>query len=154
MITKEAIETIIKSKLDADNCFIVETAISADNVIRVVIDSNAGIPIDYCVEISNLIEASLNRDVEDFELEVSSAGIGCELKVLGQFQKNIGNNIEVTFPNGSHIKGILTSANADHFEFDAEEKIKPDGAKKKITVTNHYRYAYSEIKQVKDIISF
>lgn len=154
MITKETVQQIIAEKIKSDNCFIVEITISADNVISVLVDSKNGISIDYCVELSNMIEANLNRDVEDFELQVSSAGIGCELKVIEQFEKNIGNQVEVTMPTGAHFKGILRNANIDGFEVEVEEKEKIEGSKKKQIVLKSYRYKYDEVKQVKDIISF
>ncbi|MBP5366723.1 MAG: ribosome assembly cofactor RimP [Bacteroidales bacterium] len=154
MITKDIVEQIIAPRITADGNFIVEITVTPDNVITVVVDSKNGISIDYCVELSRLIEASLNRDVEDYELQVSSAGIGCELKVPGQFEKNIGNQVEVTRLNGSRFKGTLTDADAEGFGIEVEEKIKEEGSKKKTTVLNTYRYKYDEVKTVKDIISF
>jgi len=154
MITEEIVGKIVEAKLAEDGVFVVELTVSADNAIRLVVDKKEGVDIDYCVALTRLIEDSLDRDVEDYDLEVSSAGIGCELKVLGQFEKNLGNEVEVTYVNGSHKKGILTSADAEGFEVDIEEKVVVEGAKKKQTVTNHYRYAYNEVKQVKDVISF
>lgn len=154
MITKDIVEQIIASKIASDGNFIVEITVTPDNVISVVVDGRNGISIDYCVELTRAIEASFNRDVEDYELQVSSAGIGCELKVLGQFEKNIGNQIEVTRANGSHFKGTLKNADAEGFDIEVEEKIKEEGSKKKIIVLNTYRYKYDEVKTVKDIISF
>lgn len=154
MITADKIKSIIDAKLAEDGMFIVEINVSADNVIEVVIDRKEGIDIDYCVTLTRLIESQLDRDTEDYELQVSSAGIGCELKVLGQFLKNLGNEVEVTYPNGSHKKGILTAADDNGFDVNIDEKITVEGQKKKQTVTNHYHYAYSEVKMVKDVINF
>lgn len=154
MITADKIRQIIDAKLADDQVFIVELTVSADNSIRLVVDRKSGIDIDYCVTLTRLIEDNLDRDVEDFDLEVSSAGIGCELKVLGQFEKNLGNEVEVTYPNGSHKKGILTAADAEGFEVNIDEKIVVEGQKKKQTVTNHYRYRYDEVKSVKDVLDF
>ncbi|MCQ2228184.1 MAG: ribosome assembly cofactor RimP [Bacteroidales bacterium] len=154
MITVDTVGKIVEAKLAEDGVFVVELTVSADNSIRLVVDKKEGVDIDYCVTLTRMIEEALDRDVEDYDLEVSSAGIGCELKVLGQFEKNLGNEVEVTYANGSHKKGILTAADAEGFEVDIEEKIVVEGAKKKQTVTNHYRYAYNEVKLVKDVISF
>lgn len=154
MIESEVIEKIIADKIAADGVFIVELNVSNDNSIRLVVDRKTGVDIDYCIELSHLIEAGLDRDKEDFEIEVSSAGIGCELKVLGQYEKNLGNEIEITFANGSHKNGVLTAADADGFEADIDERVEVEGQKKKQMVRNHYRFAYSEVKKVKDIISF
>lgn len=154
MISKETVRQIVVDRLAADECFEVELTISAQNDITLVIDSLRGVSIDYCVELSHLIEEKLSRDEEDYSLEVSSAGIGCALRVLGQFQKNIGNEVEVTYPNGAHKKGILTQADAEGFAFTCREKVQQEGQKKKVEVEQTYRHAYNEVKQVKDIISF
>lgn len=154
MISVERIKEIVGAKIIDDEVFIVELVVSESNAIRLVVDRKSGVDIDYCVALTHLIEDNLDREVEDYDLEVSSAGIGCELKVLGQFEKNLGNEVEVTYPNGSHKKGILTAADEQGFEVDIEEKVAVEGKKCKQTVKNHYRYAYNEVKQVKDIISF
>lgn len=154
MIKTADIENIVRQRTDTDGVFIVELSVSTDNVIKLVVDRKEGISIDYCAELTRLVEDNFDRNVEDYELEVSSAGIGCELKVLGQFEKNLGNEVEVTYPNGSHKNGILTSADDNGFEVDIEERIQVEGQKKKQLVTNHYRYAYTDVKTVKDIVRF
>lgn len=154
MISVEKIKEIIGAKIVEDGVFIVELTVSESDEIRLVVDRKSGVDIDYCVALSHLIEDNLDREAEDYDLEVSSAGIGCELKVLGQFEKNLGNEVEVTYPDGSHKKGILTAADAEAFEVDIEERVTVEGQKRKQLVKNHYRYAYNAVKQVKDIISF
>ncbi len=154
MITKDTIRQIIAEKLEADGCFEVEISVSSQNEIAVVVDSVQGISIDYCVELTRLIESALDRDAEDFALEVSSAGIGCVLQVPRQFLKNLGHEVEVTFANGSHKKGVLVVADDEHFEVDIDEKVQVEGQKKKQTVRTRCSYTYAEVKQVKDIISF
>ena len=154
MITESTVNEIILEKLNADGCFLVDITIGGDNSIFITIDSKSGISIDYCVELTRYIEERLDRDVEDYSLEVSSAGIGTVLRVIGQYEKNIGNEVEVTLPNGSWQKGILISVDSDVFEIECVEKEKVEGSKKKVEVVKRYRYAYNEVKQVKDIISF
>lgn len=154
MITEAVVKEIVNDKLSADGYFFVDLSIGADNSIHLVIDNKEGVSIDYCVELTRFIEEKLDRDVEDYSLEVSSAGIGAVLKVLGQYEKNIGNEVEVTMLNGAWQKGVLTAADAEGFEIDCVEKEKVEGSKKKVEVTKHYRYTYNEVKQVKDIVSF
>lgn len=154
MIKVEKIHELIDAKLEADGCFIVELTVSADNDITLVVDSNNGVSIDYCIEMNRLFEGAFDREVEDYSLEVSSAGIGCEFKVLGQYKKNIGNDVEVTYPNGSHIKGKLLEADEAKFIVETSEMVKVEGQKKKQLVTKQIELGYSEVKNVKDIISF
>ena len=109
-----------------------------------------------CEEASHILETYLeaNHSEDNYSIEVSSAGIGCVLKVKGQYLKNIDNEVEVTLPNGSHVKGTLKSADDEGFSVDIVEKVKLEGAKKKTDVVRSQYYKYNEVKQVKDIISF
>lgn len=154
MITAQDIHTIVDAKISADGCFIVELTVDADNNIRLVVDKRESLPVSYCVELTELIGQHLDRDVEDYALEVSTAGIGCELKVVGQYEKNIGNEVEVTLPDGAWLRGVLTSCDAEGFEIERQVKEPVEGSKKKITVVKRHTYKYNEVKQVKDIISF
>ena len=154
MISKERILEAVSQKISNDDNFIVELTISADNDIRLVVDGDNGIPISYCEELDALIETALDRDVEDYSLEVSSAGIGTELKVTRQFRKNIGNKVEVTMPNGSWIRGTLIDADDEGFDVETEEKRKVEGQKKKQTFTTVTHFLRADVKMVKDIVEF
>ena len=76
MISTELVYSFIEEKLKEDDVFVVELKVSKSNQITVLIDSDSGVNISYCVDISRLIEGSLDREEEDFELEVSSPGVG------------------------------------------------------------------------------
>ena len=154
MITKEQINTIINEKLEEDNCFLVDIKVSSGNKITVLIDSVDGINIDYCIQISRLIEGSLDREVEDFELEVSTPGLGQPLKVHQQYLKNIGRNVEVTPLEGSPLKGKLTEVSENGITIEEEKKVKIEGKKKKELKIFSHKYMFDEIKSVKVIISF
>ena len=146
MIDKDKVQSIVAPKVEADGNFIVEVSVDADNNIRIVVDSEAGIPISYCEELDALVETALDRDVEDYSLEVSSAGIGCEFKVLGQFRKNIGNQVEVTMPNGAWVRGTLVDVSDEGFDIETEEKRKVEGEKKKQIVKTVTHYAHSSLR--------
>lgn len=154
MITKERIVEIIKEKIEADDCFIVEVKVSASNKIMVTVDSLDGISIDYCIQISRLIESSLDRDEEDFELEVSTPGLGQPLKVLNQYKKNIGKEVEVTPFELAPFKGKLTSVTEEGFSVEEEKKVKIEGKKKKELKVFNHNYKFDEVKSVKIIVSF
>lgn len=154
MIKASQIEAVIADKLNEDEKFIVEVSVHPGNKISVVIDGDDGVPISYCIEISRLIEGNFDREVEDYELEVSSAGIGQPFRVLRQYQKNLGREVEVLETSGQKIKGKLVSANDEMFEVEIEEMIKVEGKKRKELQVRTVGYKYDEVKQVKDIISF
>lgn len=154
MITKEDVLAIVKQKVEADGNFIVEVDVSSSNEIRIVVDSESGIPISYCEEIDALVETNLDREKEDYSLEVSSAGICAEFKVFGQFRKNIGNKVEVTMPNGAWVRGVLIDADEAGFDIETEEKKKVEGEKKKQVVKTVTHYDLADVKSVRDIIEF
>lgn len=154
MITKEDVLAIVRQKVEDDGNFIVEVEVSPSNEIRIVVDSEKGIPISYCEEIDALVETSLDREKEDYSLEVSSAGICAEFKVFGQFRKNIGNKVEVTMPNGAWVRGVLVDADEAGFDIETEEKKKVEGEKKKQVVKTVTHYDLAAVKSVRDIIEF
>ena len=154
MITKEDVLAIVRQKVEDDGNFIVEVEVSPSNEIRIVVDSENGIPISYCEEIDALVETSLDREKEDYSLEVSSAGICAEFKVFGQFRKNIGNKVEVTMPNGAWVRGVLVDADETGFDIETEEKKKVEGEKKKQVVKTVTHYDLAAVKSVRDIIEF
>lgn len=86
----EEIKHLIEPILTEHHLFLVELKISKDNVIEVFVDALEGVNIQTCIAVSREIESSLNRDEEDFELTVSSAGIGYPFKVEQQYQKKSG----------------------------------------------------------------
>ena len=82
MILKDTVNQIIESYLASTDYYLVDLKISSDNRMQIEIDSFDGVSIDFCVALSRHIESELNRDEEDFELEVSSAGLTEPFKVL------------------------------------------------------------------------
>ena len=96
----------------------------------------------------------LDRDVEDYELEVGSAGITSPFKVLRQYVKNIGNEVEMLLKNGSKLTGVLKSADENGVVVSVEKKVKPEGAKRKVTVVEDESYTFDEIKYTKYLIRF
>jgi len=108
--------------------------------------------VGECVEISRHIEHSLDRETEDFSLEVSSPGLSGPFKVVRQYLKNIGREVEVVTITGDKQKGVLKSVNAAGFELEAVVKEKVDG--KKVEITKSLAFDFEQIKTVKIVISF
>jgi len=88
MITTEQIEKLVAEKLENKDVFLVDIRIRHGNRISVFLDSDTGVNIKTCAELSRYIEFNLDRESEDFELEVSSAGLDQPLKLLRQYVKN------------------------------------------------------------------
>jgi ribosome maturation factor RimP len=154
MILQSSINELICDKLDRDGYFLVKIEINSSNDVTVLIDSEKGVSIDYCVQISRLIEKSIDREVEDYSLEVSSPGLGEPFKVLNQYKKTIGKEVEVFTNNKIKIVGILTDVSENYFKIKEEKKVKVEGNKKKELQINLHQFRYDDIKYVKEIIKF
>jgi len=153
MIDKLKIAELVNEKLTEDQ-FLVDVTVSASNVVHVMVDSDTGISINQIVEISRFIEGNLDRDVEDFELSVFSAGLSEPFTLVRQYKKNAGTEVEVLLTNGQKLSGLLLAAAEDAIDLEVTTKEKIEGSKKKELLTRVHHIAYSEIKETKKILKF
>jgi ribosome maturation factor RimP len=109
MIGVEHITELVTKHIQGSDIFLVDVSVKPGNVIRVHVDTPDGISIDACVKISRFLNESLDRDVEDYSLEVSSPGLGGSFKVKQQYEKHMQREIEVLYTDGIKEHGILTS---------------------------------------------
>ncbi|MBO4985376.1 MAG: ribosome assembly cofactor RimP [Bacteroides sp.] len=154
MIEKKTVCQIVEEWLDGKEYFLVEVTISPENKILVEIDHKEGVWIEDCVELSRFIESKLDREVEDFELEVGSAGIGQPFKVLQQYLNHVGEEVEVLSKDGRKLSGILKEADDTHIILTIQKKVKEEGAKRPKMVDEDLNFTYNEIKYTKYLISF
>ncbi len=152
MINTEKIKKIIADWIEDKDIFFVALSIGFGNTIKVLLDKPEGITIDECVLISRMIEAKLNRDEEDYELQVSSPGLGMPFMVIEQYHKNIGNKIEVITLDGLKNKGILNKVTDKGIELGIETRVKKE-KKKKVIHKNIY-IDYNQITTAKTVIAF
>jgi len=154
MIEQPTILQIVENFVSRTDFYIVEVKVSPENQILVVFDSFQGVSIDDCESLNNFIESKLDREQEDYELEVSSPGLTEPFKVLKQYEKNIGNEVEIVTKKGEKFSGILTEVNFDNCTLQTEKLIKPEGAKRKIKITEKIPFRYEDIKTTKYILRF
>lgn len=156
MIDKKQISDIVESQLEGTDAFLVEVRVTPDNVVTVEIDSMTGVDIDTCARITRAIEQQVDRDVEDYELEVGSAGLTAPLKVRRQYEKNIGNDLEVLTRDGRKITGRLISVSPDGGEFTlaVPQKVKEPGKKRPVVVEVEQIFAVADTKSVKYLLNF
>ena len=154
MIEKKTVCQIVDEWLEGKDYFLVEVNISPDNKIVVEIDHKEGVWIEDCVELSRFIESKLNREDEDYELEVGSAGIGQPFKVLQQYINHIGEEVEVLTNDGRKLAGKLKEADDRHFTVTIQKKVKEEGAKRPKWTDEDLTFGYDEIKYTKYLISF
>lgn len=154
MIDKKIVKEVVEKEIADTNLFLVDISVSTSNAISVMIDSMEGVPINTCIELSRAIEKHFDREVEDFELQVASAGIGQPFQVIQQYHKNVGRDVEVLTTEGVKQTGKLITVGENEIEIEVEEKVKVEGKKKKQIVVNTYTFTFDQIKSTKDIITF
>ena len=154
MIDKKIVSGIVNEWLEDKDYFLVDVSVSPDDKIVVEIDHAEGVWIDDCVELSRFIESKLDREEEDYELEVGSAGIGQPFKVLQQYLIHIGKDVEVLTREGKKLEGVLKDANEETMTVTVMRKVKLEGAKRPKLVEEDVTYKYEEIKYTKYLISF
>ena len=145
---------MVNGALAGTDAFLVDVTVSGDNRIVVEIDSASSIAIDDCARINDIIENHFDRDVEDYELEVGSAGLTSPFRVKAQYDKNVGNPVEVLTNDGRKLKGTLKSASNENFTITVEKKVKPEGAKRPVLMEEDITFNYSEIKYTKYLFEF
>jgi len=153
MIDKVKIAELVNEKL-TDDQFLVDVTVSPSNVIDIMVDSDTGISINQIVEISRFVESNLDREVEDFELSVFSAGLSEPLRLLRQYKKNIDTEVDVLLTSGLKLTGILLKADDQGIDLEVTTKEKSEGSKKKELVTRVHTLGYPEIKETKKILKF
>ena len=146
MIDKFKVLDIVKDVLEGSDKYLVNMKITPDNRIFVDLDGDNGINIDDCIEVSRAIENSLNRDEEDFELNVSSAGADSPLKMPRQYRRHVGRELSVEPFEGAKVEGVLTEAG------DSQFTIKTKGSKKE--PSQELSFAYEDVKTARVIIRF
>lgn len=115
MINVETIHNLATEFLSDSNVFVVDVKVLKGNRIIVLLDGEQGVLVEDCVRTSRAIEASLNRDEEDFELEVSSFGIGTPLMLPRQYQINIGRTARVSLTDGRSLQGVISAVSEKGF---------------------------------------
>lgn len=154
MIDKKFLITHAEQFLEGSDNYLVDVTINPSNIISIEIDNDNGVNINDCVILSRHLESKLNRDEEDFEITVSSVGLTAPFKTLRQYQKNIGNEVEVLTKKGQKLFGILKLATDDNFTITISKKRRLEGAKRKTEVSEELQFKYEEIKHTKFVIRF
>lgn len=133
MIEKNLVTELVNEWLEGNDYFLTDVNVTPDSKIVVEIDHKDGVWIEDCVALSKFIEEHLDREKEDFELEVGSAGIGQPFKVVQQYENHVGKMVEV-MDEGKKVKGILKSVEGRDFTVTVQEKQKIEGKKKAMLV--------------------
>lgn len=154
MIDKNVVRKITEEWLSDKEYFLVDVEVTPDDRIVVEIDHADGVWIEDCAALSRFIEEHLNREEEDYELEVGSAGLGQPFKVAQQYVNCIGKEVEVLQADGKKLKGVLKSVEAPEFVVAVNEKVKLEGKKRPVMMDVDHKLNMNEVKYTKYLIRF
>ena len=145
----------IGGEIVARGCFIVDISVSKDNDIVLTIESENGkIELDDCVSLSRFFETKFDREVEDYSLTVSSAGLDQPFKVLKQYQKAVGSKVEVSLKGGKKMVAVLEAADEDSITLKYSAKEAVEGKKKKEIVEHVDSFTMDQVNAVRPFIEF
>ena len=153
MITKEQITNLANEALSDSDRFVVDITVSKSNVINIYIDADSSVTIDHCVELSRFIEGRLDREIEDYELSVSSAGIDYPLLKHRQLNKYIEKELEILNNEGVKKLYKLLSFTEEHIKVQ-EATVKMLGKLRKVVYAEPTELSFKDIKEIKPYINF
>lgn len=152
---KKKVEDLLKVALDErQDLFLISMTIGADNAIKIVIDGDNGVLVEDCMFVSRAIEHNLDREEEDFSLEILSSGATSPLLLPRQYQKHVGRNLEVNTKDNQNIEGELIEADQNTIQLEWKTREPKPVGKGKVTVTKNATIAFAEIKEAKVKIKF
>lgn len=157
MIKRAVIVELAQERIEEmDNgTYLVDVIVSDGGKILVEIDNiDGGASVQDCIRVSRNVEHNLDREVEDFELQVTTPGLSNAFKVHQQYLKNVGRNVKVVFKEVGSIEGKLVEVNDNEIVIETESKEKIEGRKKKELVVKQHPILIENIKETKIVISF
>ncbi|MDO4311308.1 MAG: ribosome assembly cofactor RimP [Prevotella sp.] len=154
MIDKNVVETIVEEWLQNGDYFLVDISMSPDHRIVVEIDHADGVWIEDCAELSRFVQEKLGEELDDYDLEVGSAGLGQPFKVARQYVNHVGKDVEVLTAEGRKVQGVLKAVDGDRFTVTVREKQKVEGKKRPVMADVDYEYDMNNVKYTKYLLSF
>ncbi|KFF15214.1 MULTISPECIES: ribosome assembly cofactor RimP [Flavobacterium] len=154
MTFKEKVNVLIaEGLLEKPSIFLIDLTITDAFKIIVSLDGDNGVLLQDCIDVSRAIENNLDREEQDFSLEVASVGVGSPLKMVRQYKKNIGRTLIVN-TNGEKIEAELVDANEDFIILSWEAREPKKIGKGKETVQKEQQIPYTEIKEAIVTVTF
>lgn len=147
MIDKKELQAFVESQLKDTDYFLTDIKITPSNEITVEIDSLTPGDIEECIKLTKAIENAFDRDVEDYELEVGTAGLTSPLKVKRQYEKYLGQDLEVLTSDGRKLHGLLRKVDENGIILAIEQKVKKEGVKKPVIESINIDLPFTNIKK-------
>ncbi|PBQ34866.1 ribosome assembly cofactor RimP [Sphingobacteriaceae bacterium] len=153
-MTKEHIIALANQYLNGTNMYVTGIKIGSDNHINVFLDGDEGVTIKDCVAVSRAIEGNLDREKEDYALDVSSHGATTPLVMPRQYKKHIGRTFEIKLVDGTKTEGDLVEWSEHEITLESTSRENKPVGKGKITVTKQQILKYDQIKESKIKLKF
>ena len=153
MINKETIKTLVEEWLQKGDYFLVDVMMDGDR-IAIEIDHADGVWVEDCAELSRYLQEKLGEELDEYELEVGSAGLGQPFKVVQQYKNHIGDDVEVLAADGKKYVGVLKTVEENNFVITTKEKQIPEGKKRPVLVDVDKTFAMDEVKYTKYVLNF
>jgi ribosome maturation factor RimP len=151
---QQKVNELLKNVLDENpSLFLIDLSIDKDNRIRVIIDGDEGVKVEDCIMVSRAIEHNLDREEEDFSLEVLSAGVSEPLTLVRQYKKNLGRKLAVKTAEES-LEGKLADVNEETITLQWKAREPKPVGKGKITVEKEAVVPYKNIVEAKVMVTF
>ncbi|GAB5564689.1 MAG: ribosome assembly cofactor RimP [Winogradskyella sp.] len=152
---KKIVEDLLQNALDErPDLFLIDFTISPENAIKIVLDGDNGVLVEDCMFVSRAIEHNMDREEQDFSLQVLSSGATSPLLMPRQYKRHVGRNLQVKTNEGDKIEGELASADEESVLLKWKTREPKPVGKGKVTVTKEASIAYSDIKEAKVKIKF
>ncbi len=150
MISKKIVTQLIEERIEGTDIFIVDVDISAGNKISITLDADDGLSIEKCMSVSRNVEHNLDREEEDFSLEVTSFGLSNPLQMPRQFKKYIGKKVVVVTNEMKKLEGTLLAFDDNGLDLELDLTKKQIKAK----VEPKINISFDDVKETKAAISF
>lgn len=151
----EKVEKLLQEAFEENNSlFLIELTVNEANHISVIIDGDNGVSVNDCIEISRKIEHNLDREAEDFSLDVASAGVATPLSLPRQYRKNVGRRLAVTTRSGEKIEGDLVRFENGEITLQWKTREPKPVGKGKQTVNKEAVLPLEDVREAKVIITF
>jgi ribosome maturation factor RimP len=154
MITVDRVTKLVEEKMEGTDMFIIELSVKPGNKIEILVDRDSGLALEDCLSVSRHVEGNLDREIEDYSLDVSSPGVGKPLKLKRQYVKNVGRTVNVKRTDGTIVEGILVSSDDEKIVVHTRTKEEVEGKKGKKWVERDEEVAFDTISETKIVISF
>ena len=152
---KEKVQQLVQEALDENPAlFLINLDIQGANEIKVTIDGDLGVTVQDCIAVSRKVEHNLDREEEDFSIEVMSVGATTPLELPRQYKKNIGRTLEVKTTQGETIEGRLETSTEEGVTLAWKAREPKPVGKGKVTVQKTATLPFEDIVKAKVVIKF